>query len=300
MYKPKVSVIIPNYNHARFLQERIDSILNQTYKDFELIILDDCSTDNSLNVIKQYKYNQHITAIIINEKNSGSPFAQWNKGFHIAKGELIWIAESDDSCDVTFLQELVEEFEKDSNLSFAFTRSLRMDENGNKNEVLQPKFTHDIHVDGKSFIKDFLIWGNKVWNASSVLFRRNIALDVKLEYMNFKGAGDWLFWVEMAEKGNVSVKTFPLNYYRIYGGNTTSKMRLMGMEDKEDYKLYLYFKEHGYLSALDNLRIRKKYIMNIRYFNEYFSNSIRLDSLQLWNPTLVDKIFSKISYWLNR
>ena len=99
MKHPLVSVIVPNYNHAPFLDERINSILNQSYDNYELIIMDDMSTDNSVDVINKYKDHEHVSQIIINEKNSGSPFKQWNKGFAKAKGELIWIAESDDACE---------------------------------------------------------------------------------------------------------------------------------------------------------------------------------------------------------
>ena len=102
-----VTVIIPNFNHARFLDERIRSVLNQTYQDFEVMILDDCSTDNSLEVINRYKNHPKVTQIVVNEQNSGSPFKQWQKGISMAKGELIWIAESDDSCEPTFLETLV-------------------------------------------------------------------------------------------------------------------------------------------------------------------------------------------------
>ena len=73
-YSPKVSVIIPNYNHSTFLTERIDSILNQTYQDFELIILDDCSIDNSVSIIESYRNNEHVTHIVLNEQNTGSTF----------------------------------------------------------------------------------------------------------------------------------------------------------------------------------------------------------------------------------
>ena len=110
MTNPLVSVIIPNYNHAKFLKERIESVLNQTYKNFEIIILDDKSTDDSVGIIKQYADNNYVKHILINEKNSGSPFRQWLKGFELAKGELIWIAESDDSCENSFLYTLVSEF----------------------------------------------------------------------------------------------------------------------------------------------------------------------------------------------
>ena len=94
--KSLVSIIIPNYNHAKFLDERIQSVLNQTYQNFELIILDDKSSDNSVEVINQYKDDPRVSSIIINKDNSGSTFKQWYKGIEIAKGEIIWIAESDD------------------------------------------------------------------------------------------------------------------------------------------------------------------------------------------------------------
>ncbi len=74
MNDPFVSVILPNYNHAKYLPQRIESILNQTYQNFELIILDDCSSDNSREVIERYKDNPRISKIIFNEKNSGSRF----------------------------------------------------------------------------------------------------------------------------------------------------------------------------------------------------------------------------------
>ena len=88
MSNPLVSVIIPNYNHARYLDERIQSVLNQTYQNFEVIILDDKSTDNSVEVINQYKDDLHVSCIIVNEENSGSTFKQWHKGFELAKGEI--------------------------------------------------------------------------------------------------------------------------------------------------------------------------------------------------------------------
>ena len=76
-----VSVIIPNYNHAKYLEERIDSVLNQSYKDFEVIVLDDYSTDNSKEVINKYAGHPKVSHIILNEENSGSTFKQWHKGF---------------------------------------------------------------------------------------------------------------------------------------------------------------------------------------------------------------------------
>src|ERR1017187_1910144 len=103
---PTVSVIIPNYNHARFLRRRIDSVLQQTFQDFEVILLDDCSTDDSRSILSKYADDPRVR-IEFNEKNSGSPFKQWNKGVRLAQGSYVWIAESDDYAAERLLERLV-------------------------------------------------------------------------------------------------------------------------------------------------------------------------------------------------
>src|SRR3984893_17231816 len=103
--QPKVSVIIPNYNHAAYLRQRIDTVLRQTYQDFEVILMDDCSTDDSRTIISEYSSDPRIR-IELNETNSGSTFRQWKKGIALARGEYIWIAESDDYSDERFLEQL--------------------------------------------------------------------------------------------------------------------------------------------------------------------------------------------------
>ena len=100
----KVSVIIPNYNHKDYLRQRIESVLNQTFRDFEVIILDDASTDGSKDILEQYANHNKVTQHIFNYVNSGSVFKQWIKGIQLAKGDYVWIAESDDFADVHFLE----------------------------------------------------------------------------------------------------------------------------------------------------------------------------------------------------
>src|SRR5215469_14819662 len=93
---PKVSIVVPNYNHARFLPQRLDSILGQTFQDFELILLDDSSTDDSRSILLEYGRRDPRVRIEFNEVNSRNPFKQWNKGVGLAHGQYVWIAESDD------------------------------------------------------------------------------------------------------------------------------------------------------------------------------------------------------------
>ena len=122
-----MSVIVPNYNHARYLPERLDSIFSQTFKDFEVIILDDASTDNSIEVIERYKDRADVR-IVRNEQNTGSPFPQWLKGFDLARADILWIAESDDMSDPKFLETLLPAFEK-PDVKLAYADSYVIDEN---------------------------------------------------------------------------------------------------------------------------------------------------------------------------
>ena len=104
---PYVSIIIPNYNHAPYLKQRIESVLSQSYQNFEVILLDDRSTDNSWDILQAYKGHEKVSHCLRNDRNSGSPFIQWQKGIEIAKGEWIWIAESDDWADESLLESLI-------------------------------------------------------------------------------------------------------------------------------------------------------------------------------------------------
>ena len=108
---PKVTVILPNYNHGRYLTRRIESILNQTYRDFVLLIMDDASTDNSREIIERYTGDSRVKTIY-NSKNSGSPYLQWKLGLSHAQTDYVWIAESDDSAELTLLETLVDRLDR--------------------------------------------------------------------------------------------------------------------------------------------------------------------------------------------
>src|SRR4029077_11316800 len=103
---PKVSVVVPTYNHSRFLRKRINSVLQQTFQDFEVILLDDCSTDDSRSILSSYTGDPRVRNEF-NDVNSGSTFKQWNKGVRLARGEYVWISESDDYAAPRFLERLV-------------------------------------------------------------------------------------------------------------------------------------------------------------------------------------------------
>lgn len=296
-----VSVIIPNYNHEKFLDTRIQSVLNQTYRDFEIIILDDCSTDNSKGVIEKYQSNEHISHIVFNETNSGSTFKQWEKGFELAKGDLIWIAESDDMCDKSFLASLVPMFDNNK-VVLAFSRSMQVDQEDHEMGIypFQQKMDASFCVSSGEFIRNYLSRCNIVVNASSAVFRKDVINKINKDYYSFRGCGDWLFWIYLAEKGCVGYVSKPLNYFRQHLTNTTSKLYKSGNNSKEVHKIYLYLSQHGYLKGLSKTRFRTLRLASYLSSNQFDSNEAQKEVLREWNFSYMDYIVARLLRYYRR
>jgi glycosyltransferase involved in cell wall biosynthesis len=224
----KVSVIIPNYNHANYLQQRIDSVLNQTYQDFELIILDDCSTDHSHKVLAAYKDHPKVSQIVFNERNSGSPFLQWEKGIALAKGEFIWIAESDDWCEPTLLEVLLQGIEQDPACVISYCQMYCIND---KNDIKWQSWHRCLSevVDSATFIEDYLAIKVSIYNASMAIFRKAAHAAVTKEYLEYKFSGDHLFWIQVAMQGKVHISGKLLNYFRKHDGDVSSKAYSTGL-----------------------------------------------------------------------
>lgn len=234
----KVSVILPNYNYQDFVCERIDSILRQSYPIYELIILDDASPDNSVEVIKnKIKEVEKTTSTKIyfypNEKNSGCVFEQWKKGFEYAKGDYIWIAEADDSCEPNFVEELIKAFD-DKDMILAYSESARIDENNmlirmDSSDLYDMCRTGEwkggfVH-DGKDEIIQHLSVTNTILNASSVLWKKGDYSDIFEQAKEFKVAGDWWVYYKLLEKGKVTFIDKPLNYYRKHSKSVSTNVK---------------------------------------------------------------------------
>jgi glycosyltransferase involved in cell wall biosynthesis len=245
---PTVSVIIPNYSHAPFLRQRIETVLGQTYQDFEVILLDDCSTDESRAIISEYANDPRIR-IEFNDKNSGSTFKQWNKGVQLARGEYVWIAESDDYADERLLDELVSRLDSNPNTVFAYCRSGCVSEDGKVEGFLDSflrdlhsqKWTADFWVDGHEECEKYLVHRNTVPSASAVLFRKKIYQQVGGADEKLVFCGDWKTWVSMAlAGGGIAYTGEVLNYHRFHAMSVTSKSQRLGVEADEYLQVILW------------------------------------------------------------
>lgn len=253
---PTVSIIVPNYNHARFLRQRIDSILAQTYQDFELILLDDCSTDDSAAILREYASHPRVTQLVFNETNSGSTFKQWNKGVRLARGEYVWIAESDDYAAPQFLGILVNVLDNDPNAVFAYCRSWRVDEenrpDGFADDYLSSfsadQWTKTFRMDGDAMCRTYFVRANPVPNASAVVFRRDLYEQAGGADELLRLCGDWKLWASMALHGRVAYRSEPLSYFRRHKATVRETMELSTERDFEFLRLHCWIAERADVS----------------------------------------------------
>lgn len=245
-FTPKVSIIVPNYNHAPYLRQRLDCIYAQTYKHFQVILLDDCSTDGSVEILQEYTARHADKTILkVNKTNSGSVFHQWKRGIELADGDLVWIAESDDYCTTNFLEELVKYFQN-SGVMLAFCRTDFVQGSPPKRTWTLEEYLHSM---GPNFWKKPFIssthalvkngWAEKniIPNVSSALFRRpqNLELFHDPQWMRMRLCGDWIFYLTIARGGLVAYSPLADNFYRQHPQNTSVSSH------GED----IYIQEHG-------------------------------------------------------
>jgi len=221
---PKVSIIIPNYNHARFLERRIQSVLDQTYQDFEIILLDDASPDESIEILSRFAQDPRVYKTIFNEVNSGSTFKQWNKGISQARGEYIWLAESDDYTDKNLLKSLVQPLDRHPNVGVSYCQSWKVDEYDRICSSMQD-WTDDLDKErwSKDFINSgldecsrYLIQKCIIPNASAVVFRHSIYKKVGGADESFRLSGDWMLWTKMLLVSDIAFTAEPLNFFRTH------------------------------------------------------------------------------------
>ena len=225
----KVSVVVPNYNYAHYLPSRLRTIIAQTYKPYEIIFLDDNSTDHSVAVAEAILAQSGLPfRIVVNDVNRGCYF-QWLHGIEQARGDLIWIAEADDESDASFLEELVTPFD-DKDVVLAFAQSRQIDQDGKlvrgdylayTQDVSPSKWRSAYRCAGREEITETLAIKNTIPNASGVLMRKPDLSEIKEQLLKLRNAGDWLSYVHILKSGAIYYTPKVLNSHRIHQGGVT-------------------------------------------------------------------------------
>jgi glycosyltransferase involved in cell wall biosynthesis len=223
---PKVSVIVPNYRHAPYLTWRIDTVLNQTYRDFDLLILDDASTDNSREIIEHYRGRAGVR-IHYNDTNSGSVFHQWEKGIRMTDSDYVWIAESDDWAEPTFLERLVPVLDAHPGVGIAYCQSWIVDREFKvtghagcwTDDLDAARWKRDFIASGREEISRFLLVKNTIPNTSAVLQRRSTLAKLRSIDASFRLCGDWMHWIRMLAEADLAFVAENLNFWRLQSSN---------------------------------------------------------------------------------
>ena len=277
-----VSVIIPNYNHREHLRQRIDSVLHQTYRDIEVIILDDCSTDGSQEIIRAYEGHPLVRDIVWNEKNSGSPFKQWQRGIELANGEWIWIAESDDYADAQFIEKLIFALPSASNVGLLYCDSKIVSGNDVSSETFATIKNKKFHTtrwsenhqnSGTEEIENFLLAAGTINNTSAVLFNTKILVEANPFDIPLRFIGDKYAFMKVLTRSDVVYVKEALNYFR-----DPFNVKHVG-----GYTYYFYEQILVYDWALKNLSIKNK-----KKFYEGFYANTRNSIFRGWSKTKVD------------
>lgn len=232
-----VSVIIPNYNYGRFLKTSIESVLRQTYKEIELIVVDNLSTDESREILSAYP----MISKIYNSENIGQA-ASRNRGIHAARGVLIAFLDADDYWEETKLEKQVEIYNKGARLVYSSVRLVGKE--GDERGIKHAKHRGKIAKTFRDRPTEAII----LCGESSAIFEREKALEIGLFNDALNGASGWDFFRRMCETATVDYVDEPLVNYRIHDSNmsrsvmksTLEMVKAVSMMKKEDIDLGRY------------------------------------------------------------
>jgi glycosyltransferase involved in cell wall biosynthesis len=231
---PRITVVVPNYNYATYIEGRLKSICAQTVPVYELIVLDDVSSDDSVSRIRAFLADCRIpSSLVANKKNSGSVFRQWLRGVELARGDFVWIAEADDLADPDFLAEVMPGFAR-SDVVMSYCQSRQMDGAGNilcehyldyVADIDAQRWKEPYVAEGREEIAKALYLKNTIPNVSGVMFRRDALLTTlrahQQEILSYRNAGDWVTYVRLLETGSVAFSPRSLNSHRRHQASVT-------------------------------------------------------------------------------
>ncbi|PYZ92541.1 glycosyl transferase [Salipaludibacillus keqinensis] len=220
---PVVSVITPSYNSAQYISETINSVLAQTYPDWEMIIVDDCSKDQTVQIIKDFQRKDNRIKLIQLEKNQGAAVAR-NTAIRASQGRFLAFLDSDDQ----WMPEKLEKqrhFMESNEIAFSFTQYVTIDEAGNR-IGLGDEIPERIKYNQ-------LIKRNMIGCLTVMLDKEKIG---EIEMVNIRTRQDYVLWLDLCKRGYIaySMKE-PLALYRRQEQSISSNKMAMA---KQNWKVY--------------------------------------------------------------
>lgn len=248
-----VSICIPTYNGAAYLNEALESVKNQTYSPIEVIISDDASEDNTLQIVKRFKNEVGFPVTIISHKPNGIG-ANWNNTIKNANGQYIKFLFQDDVLLPTCIAEMVTVFERYSKVELVGCKREFIIEGEQTMEIkdwitrfknLQIQFDKDEEItliDKKIFSREDFVASpmNKIGEPPTVLFRKDIINEVGFFDEKLKQILDYVFYYRILKNHSIAIINKPLVKFRIHKEQATNVNRNKTIADYKIYKKILY------------------------------------------------------------
>ena len=209
--RPKVSVIIPTYNRSNFLHSAIKSVLNQTFEDFEVIVVDDASTDNTRQVLD--KFDDKRICYIRHKENKGGSAAR-NTGIKRSKGEFIAFLDDDDLWMPSKLEKQLDLINKNLEIGAVYTGAYKINESDKIIMCNYPSLRGNIFPD--------ILKKNYVGSCSAVLIRKECIDRIGLFDENLPAGQDFDLWIRLAKNYQFDYVNEPLVIHRIHKKRITT------------------------------------------------------------------------------
>lgn len=202
-----ISVIIPTYNRANYIKRALESVINQTYKNVEVIVVDDNSSDNTEEIVKNYSNKHNFIKYIKHDKNKGGSAAR-NTGVENSSGDFIAFLDSDDEWVETKLEKCIKIFNSNQDVDLIYSDIYLVNELTNK-EVIDKKELWDDYYFG-------LLQRNIIGGTSSIVIRRSVFEQVGGFKVGLPSCQDWDFYLEIAKEHKIYLINEPLTKYYIH------------------------------------------------------------------------------------
>lgn len=262
-YNDLISVVIPLYNAEQYIEKTLLSVLNQTYKFFEVIIVDDCSTDNSLKIVESFAKKDSRIKIIKRAYNFGGPAAPRNNGIKAAKGEFIAFLDSDDIWFKNKLEVTIKTLSKHPNIDVFYHNENHISVDG------QEKVYKFAQIENSNAY-EFLLYGNHIANSSAVVRRIELfRVDCISEDRDFISSEDYDLWLRLA-----MVDVFFYRCKEVLGERKYRKDSISADREKHSFSFFNVYKKHiKYIYEAKEITLREYlyYIYLFFFFKNIYS-----------------------------
>lgn len=291
----KLSVIIPNYNHGHFISEQIESILNQTYKCHEIIIIDDKSTDNSVEIINKIMDKYPFIKLIQNEKNMG-PLNTLNHGLEISSGDHIYFPSADDRICSNLFEEAAKQFTHNPDAGLFSALAYQMEENGKFEQLIRSPLisSKSIYLTPKKVKKYLAKYGNWIVG-QTMIFNKSAfkKLDIKFN-PSLEHYSDIFVPLIISSKFGACFTPKTLASWRYYSGYAEQHFSNKNLNNE----LFLKFNEICSSEEFNDL-VPKSFLIDMTTSFEYFYLNRRFfhdKKNRLLEFKLIKIIFKSLTY----